>query len=140
MYRLTNSDSIIRTADNTTIPADPDNSDYAAYLRWLDAGNTPAPYAPPPFNRDAAMARLRAVRAPILNALTGIAVDAIASNDTATIAAVATARQGLKDITVHPAILAATNDETFDDAALSRYKELAAAAPAKVRVAFKELA
>lgn len=94
----------------------------------------------PPFDQAAAMARLRALRAPILNALTGIAVDAIASNDTTTISAVSNARQGLKDITVYPAILAATDDETFDDAALARYKELAAAAPTNVRLAFKELA
>jgi len=34
---------IVRTADNTWIPADPDNTDYQAYLRWLEAGNTPEP-------------------------------------------------------------------------------------------------
>ena len=31
-----------------TIPADPANSDYAAYLTWLAEGNTPEPYIPPP--------------------------------------------------------------------------------------------
>jgi hypothetical protein len=25
------------------IPFDPDNTDYAAYLKWLEAGNTPQP-------------------------------------------------------------------------------------------------
>ena len=25
------------------IPFDPDNTDYQAYLRWLEAGNTPTP-------------------------------------------------------------------------------------------------
>lgn len=30
-----------------TIPPDPANSDYAAYLQWLEAGNTPEP-APEP--------------------------------------------------------------------------------------------
>ena len=26
-----------------SIPFDPDNTDYAAYLKWLEAGNTPQP-------------------------------------------------------------------------------------------------
>jgi hypothetical protein len=35
--------SIIRLSDMATIPFDPDNTDYQAYLRWLEAGNTPEP-------------------------------------------------------------------------------------------------
>ena len=35
--------SILRVADNAYIPFDPDNTDYAAYLKWLEAGNTPQP-------------------------------------------------------------------------------------------------
>ena len=35
--------AIIRIADNACIPFDPDNSDYAEYLRWLSEGNTPTP-------------------------------------------------------------------------------------------------
>ena len=27
----------------TAIPFDPDNTDYQAYLKWLDEGNTPLP-------------------------------------------------------------------------------------------------
>lgn len=34
---------IKRTADNAFIPFDPDNRDYAEYLRWIEAGNTPLP-------------------------------------------------------------------------------------------------
>ena len=34
---------VIRTTDNTCIPFDPDNTDYQAYLKWLDEGNTPQP-------------------------------------------------------------------------------------------------
>ena len=32
---------IIRTNDNAFIPFDPANTDYQAYLKWLEKGNTP---------------------------------------------------------------------------------------------------
>jgi len=34
---------IKRIADNAFIPFDPANTDYQAYLKWLDEGNTPLP-------------------------------------------------------------------------------------------------
>lgn len=34
---------IKRIADNTFIPPDPANTDYQAYLAWLDDGNQPLP-------------------------------------------------------------------------------------------------
>jgi len=46
-YQLTTSDCILRLADNAFIPQDPANTDYAAYLEWVAAGNTPEP-APEP--------------------------------------------------------------------------------------------
>lgn len=46
-YQLTNNDTILRLTDNAFIPPDPANTDYAAYLAWLDEGNTPLP-APAP--------------------------------------------------------------------------------------------
>ena len=34
---------IKRIADNAFIPFDPQNTDFAEYLKWVEAGNTPLP-------------------------------------------------------------------------------------------------
>ena len=36
-------DVVLRIADNAFIPFDPANTDYQAYLKWLEEGNTPEP-------------------------------------------------------------------------------------------------
>ena len=44
MYNLTKDGYMIqRLSDNAFIPFDPANTDYQAYLTWLEAGNTPEP-------------------------------------------------------------------------------------------------
>jgi hypothetical protein len=35
--------SVQRLADNAFIPFDPANSDYQAYLKWIEEGNEPLP-------------------------------------------------------------------------------------------------
>jgi len=47
-YQLTSGNTILRLADHASIPFDPANTDYAAYLTWLEAGNTPDPAPEPP--------------------------------------------------------------------------------------------
>lgn len=37
------STTIFRRSDSAYIPNDPANRDYAEYLEWLEAGNTPDP-------------------------------------------------------------------------------------------------
>lgn len=43
IYPSTETRCVIRTTDGACIPFDPDNTDYQAYLKWLDEGNTPQP-------------------------------------------------------------------------------------------------
>ncbi len=46
-YALTTNDFVLRVADNTFIPPDPENRDWVQYQDWLAAGNTPDPYVSP---------------------------------------------------------------------------------------------
>jgi hypothetical protein len=50
MYKLGKTDNLTnqpiciwRLSDNASVPLDPDNTDYQAYLKWLAEGNTPLP-------------------------------------------------------------------------------------------------
>lgn len=44
MYKLTKDIStIIRMEDNASIPTDPANTDYQAYLKWIEEGGIPLP-------------------------------------------------------------------------------------------------
>ena len=42
-YKLTKYEIVHRLEDNAFIPFDPANTDYQAYLRWLEEGNVPEP-------------------------------------------------------------------------------------------------
>lgn len=48
MYKLVKNmdgvnSSVFHIEDKTSIPFDPANTDYQAYLKWLEEGNTPEP-------------------------------------------------------------------------------------------------
>ena len=43
MYKDINIKMVKRLEDGAFIPKDPDNTDYQAYLKWLEEGNTPEP-------------------------------------------------------------------------------------------------
>ena len=43
LYKYKELQSVIRLSDNAFIPFDPDNTDYQAYLKWVEEGNTPLP-------------------------------------------------------------------------------------------------
>jgi hypothetical protein len=42
-YQLTAGDLILRAEDGASIPPDPANTDYQAFLAWVEAGNMPDP-------------------------------------------------------------------------------------------------
>jgi hypothetical protein len=43
MYKLTQYNTVQRLLDNAFIPFDPANTDYQAYLKWIEEGNVPEP-------------------------------------------------------------------------------------------------
>ena len=93
-YKLNqNSTSITRLSDSASIPADPQNTDYAAYLQWLSEGNTPEPADIPPAPTK------EELNAPILAALATADLKIIRSvveGDTVRIAAHKTAQAALR--------------------------------------------
>jgi hypothetical protein len=53
-YKLTLGASVIRLDDGASIPSDPLNVDYQAYLAWVAAGNTPLPVVVPTLTQNSA--------------------------------------------------------------------------------------
>ena len=43
MYKLLSGNFVLRIEDGASIPFDPANTDYQAYLAWVAQGNTPLP-------------------------------------------------------------------------------------------------
>ena len=41
LYLVMGTQFVIRLSDNACIPFDPANTDYQAFLRWCEEGNTP---------------------------------------------------------------------------------------------------
>lgn len=62
MYKLTHTLRVTRLADGASLPADPANNDYAQYLRWIAAGNTPEP-ADVPDPKQVAQGKISALEA-----------------------------------------------------------------------------
>lgn len=78
-----------------------------------------------PAEKAATLKTGRSMRETVLARLNGIHLDAIVANDTVTASAVAIAKQELKDITVHAAVVAAVTGEETKAAFLARYYEVA---------------
>ena len=141
MYKLTNSTGVIRTSDDALIPADADNADWQKYQQWLAAGNTPLPADVPQVAELLARAKdeLRALRVPILNAVTGIGWRASMTGNTALANEAAALAEALLDITAAPALNAATNYDDMRAAGVAAYKRIAATASPELAIVFREI-
>lgn len=128
----------IQRADGASIPPDPANTDYAAYLEWLAAGNIPdfPPPTPHPVLVEQAKERIREERQPILLVLSDLQSTANTLGEQATAQVIEAAKQALRDLTK----IDLSGCETLDEmkaAVLARYAEIASASPA-LKAAFSQ--
>ena len=133
MYKLTSPASVTRIADNASIPADAANTDYANYLAWVAAGNTPLPADVPSFAalKAAEFASFRATRRDFLDRMAGVRTEfsdmGVAGE--AAVTNIQGIRQGLLGMLTEPAIADATEIVQLRAAMKARYKSLTSPAP-----------
>lgn len=147
-YKLTGEGYVIRDGDTkvstVNTPQFPNrNPDFVAYQAWLAEGNSPLSAAPPPDElaetRKRAFDEVREMRAPMLNAVTGIMVNALADEDQAVVEEAQIIRQKLLDITADAALNAATTYEEMRLAGQLAYRRIAKAATPSFASVFKEI-
>lgn len=147
-YRLTGQGYVIKDGIVTVpligMPGEPMlNPDFLAYQEWLAAGNVPLPIDTSgealAETRKRAFEEVREMRAPMLNAVTGIMVNALANDDQAVVEEAQVIRQKLLDITADAALNAATTYESMKLAGQLAYRRIAKAATPSFASVFKEI-
>lgn len=115
--------------------------DFVAQLVEIDPENPPPTQAPEPDWRPAAWVELRDARDRLLSVLSGIQSDYITLDDMASAALCLNAKQGLKEITEWPAVVAVALDEGgtregFDEAVTARWTAISDLTPEAVKEEF----
>lgn len=125
--------------DGCCIPLDEGNTDYRAYLAWIDEGNVPGDPPQPPHAQlvERAKAETRIQRQPIIEILDGLQASSLTLGQTSRAQVIETAKQGLRDIT-DTDLSACTTYEEMRLTVKAAYLDLARALPIDVRVSFSE--